>query len=178
MSERSRRRERVDGAHAFGSTEQGEGEHAGEPVRELQGEVRVPYRWSYGERLTRFFTETRERRRLVGRRCTTCGAVLVPPADLCGRCFAPTEDGLVEVSDRGVLVSWTTVHLPFPGQPTEPPYTYGMVLLDGADTVLHHLILVDPLRSEDLLRVGMRVEAAWAVERRGDLFDIEGFVPA
>ncbi|PIU66594.1 MAG: DNA-binding protein [Armatimonadetes bacterium CG07_land_8_20_14_0_80_40_9] len=143
-------------------------------IKEIKGKIVVPYHWSYGATITKFFQETRENKKIYGARCTKCKGVLVPPVRLCGRCFAPTEEEWVELSDHGRLVSFTTVYLPFPGQPTEPPYTYGMIRLDGADTDFPHLIKeID----EDKMKVDMRLQAVWSEERKGNLFDIKYFKP-
>lgn len=140
------------------------------PVKEVRGRISIPYRWSYGSALSRFFQESRDNKRLMGTRCPACRSVVVPAARICTRCYLETTEW-VEVSDHGVLETFTTVHLPFPGQPTEPPYTYGLILLDGADTYFSHLIDEPP----DELTCGMRVEAVWSEHRKGDLFDILHF---
>ncbi len=146
----------------------------GELITEVRGKLSIPYRWSYGESLTRFFEETKLNKRIMGARCTKCNKVLVPAQKICGRCFAPTQDEWEEVSDHGRLVSFTTVYLPFPGQPTDPPYTYGMILLDGASTQLPHLIReIEP----EAIECDMRVQAVWSEERKGDLYDIRYFKP-
>jgi len=137
------------------------------PVKEVRGQISIPYRWSYGRLLTRFFEESRDNRRLMGTKCSRCAAVIVPAARICTTCFVETSEW-VEVSDHGVLATFTTVHLPFPGQPTEPPYTYGLILLDGANTYYSHLID----EQVDNLACGMRVQAVWSDHRKGDLFDI------
>ncbi len=141
------------------------------PVKEVRGQISIPYRWSYGHALTRFFEESRQHKRLMGTKCPRCGAVVVPAARICTRCFIEASEW-VEVSDHGVLATFTTVHLPFPGQPTEPPYTYGLILLDGASTYYSHLIN-EPGES---LTCGVRVQAVWSEDRKGDLFDIRFFI--
>ena len=141
------------------------------PVKEVRGQVHIPYRWSYGRWLSRFFAESRDNRRLMGTRCPRCASVMVPAARICPRCYVEASEW-VEVSDHGVLATFTTVQLPFPGQPTEPPYTYGLILLDGASTYYSHLI-DEPV---ERLACGMRVQAVWAEHRKGDLFDIRHFV--
>ena len=58
--------------------------------------------------------------------------------------------------------------------PLDEPVFYGLVRLDGADTVfLHRLIDLggDP-------EIGMRLRAVLATERDGSIFDVEGFAPA
>ncbi len=59
-------------------------------------------------------------------------------------------------------------------RPLDEPVTYGLVRLDGADTVfLHRLIDLDRHPA-----IGMRVQAVLAKERVGSIFDVEGFAPA
>ena len=58
--------------------------------------------------------------------------------------------------------------------PLDEPVFYGLVRLDGADSVfLHRLIELegDP-------EIGMRVRAVLAPERTGSIFDVEGFAPS
>ncbi len=58
--------------------------------------------------------------------------------------------------------------------PKKPPFVYGVIKMDGADTGLVHLIDgVDP----DKVKVGMRVEAVIAKEREGTILDIKHFRP-
>lgn len=143
-------------------------------VKEVKGKVQVPYNWAYGETLTGFFNETRENKRLMGARCTKCKGVMVPPMAICGKCYTATEKDWFPVSDHGQLVAHTVVYLPFPGQPTEPPYVYGMIKLDGVNTQYPHLIKEIEY---DQIKVGMRLQAVWNEERNGDLYDIKHFKP-
>jgi uncharacterized protein len=144
-----------------------------EPVIEVDGQVDIHYRYSYGEHYDRFYREMRDNRRIMAVKCAKCGAVLLPPRPYCGFCYTPVEDW-VEVSDKGTLMTYTVVHLPFIGQPTEPPYTYAFIMLDGADVQFPHILgEVD----EKDVRVGMRLEAVWAEERKGTLHDIKYFRP-
>ena len=143
-------------------------------IQEVKGEVVVPYRWSYGKALTGFFHETSVNKRIMGARCSGCDCVLVPPVGLCGRCFRETDPDWIELSDHGVLETYTEVQLPFPGQPTEPPYIYGLLKFDGADTVYSHIIKGVEVEQ---MHPGMRIKAVWNPEPRGDLFDILYFEP-
>ena len=144
-----------------------------EPVKEIIRNMTVPYHWSYGESFTKFFKATKERKVILGSRCPVCRGVLVPAMELCGRCYV-TVDEWIDLPDEGELVSYTVVYLPWPGQPTEPPYAYGYILFDGADTMFAHLI--GECEFDDI-EVGMRVKAVWNEDRKGDLFDIKHFKP-
>jgi uncharacterized protein len=147
-----------------------------EAITEIGGQRVVPYHWSYGESFSEFFEATKERGAILASRCPVCKGVLVPAIHMCGRCYCDVEE-FFDVPDEGVLQAFTVVYLPFPGQPTEPPYCYGYITFDGSDTMFPHMIAgVD---FEDI-RVGMRVKAVWedADKRKGDLFDIKYFEPS
>ena len=69
----------------------------------------------------------------------------------------------------------------FTGQVQKPPYIEAMIDLDGADTSFNHLIggidLSDFRKVKEEIRIGRRVKAKWADERKGEIHDIEYFEP-
>ncbi|WP_406636527.1 Zn-ribbon domain-containing OB-fold protein [Amycolatopsis sp. WGS_07] len=69
---------------------------------------------------------------LVGSRCGECGAASFPARAVCHRCgtAAPAEHTFAAT---GVLLTYTTVHVPRPGLPA--PYTLGQVALDDGPMV-------------------------------------------
>src|SRR5256886_13244717 len=78
----------------------------------------------------------------------------------------------VEVKPTGVVTAVAIVREPIAGlHPFDRPFAFVLVKLDGADTALAHVVKDDL----DRLRVGARVEAAWAVARTGGIRDIECF---
>lgn len=136
-------------------------------------EIKVPYRYSMGATTSKFFIEIRDRKKIMGIKCSKCNIVYVPPRSTCGRCFTILKDW-VEVSDRGTLQTYTIVHYPTPAQPVPTPLIYGIIKLDGADTGLAHLVSeVDYER----LRIGMRLKAVFKEERVGNMLDIQYFKP-
>lgn len=144
-----------------------------EPKTYLAGEVVVPYRWSFGKSLGRFF-DGLAKRKIYGARCKSCRKVLVPPTNLCGICFSQAEEEWIEVGPAGVVTAFTTVYLAFPGQPREPPYTWATLALDGADSGFFHVLEeVDPSQ----VKVGMRVEPVWNPEPTGEITDIKYYRP-
>ena len=146
----------------------------GAPVEEISGKIDIRFRHTMGPYFERFFDELRDNRKIMGIRCTGCGVVLLPPRPYCSLCYAPTGQW-VELSDEGRVMTFTQVRASFPGQPVEPPYIYAFIMLDGADAHFPHIIgEVDPAG----VRVGMRVKAKWAEDRKGTLHDIEYFRPA
>ena len=57
----------------------------------------------------------------------------------------PTSE-YVEVADVGVLTTFTIIRIPFEGQKLTPPYCFGAIVLDGADSPIYHLISGGPAR--------------------------------
>ena len=146
----------------------------GGPVEAVAGELDLEFRYAYGEHYDRFFREMRDNRRIMGVRCPNCRKVLLPPRPYCGLCYEPVTEW-VPLADEGYVMTYTVVYLPFLGQPTEPPYAYAFIMLDGADVQLPHILgEVD----FDDIEVGMRVKAVWSEDRKGTLHDIRYFRPA
>jgi hypothetical protein len=150
-----------------------------EEILIMPGAWNLPFRHTAGRFASRFFRELRDNQKIYGVRCPRCRRVLVPPRPLCERCFA-SPDEWVEVSHQGTLGAFTICYVPFMGLPP-PPVAMIMVVLDGADTGLQHLLggvdLSDPEKSRDLVKIGMRVEAVWREQRRGEIMDIQHFKP-
>jgi uncharacterized OB-fold protein len=102
------------------------------------------------------------------------GRVYVPPAEYDPVTAQPLTD-LVQVSDEGIVVTWTWVSEPVDGQPFDRPFAWALIRLDGADTSLLHA--VDVLSSASMT-TGMRVRARWAGSPVGHITDIVCFEPA
>lgn len=139
----------------------------------IEGKIEIPYRYAAGRMGSRFLTELRDRRRILGVKCPSCDRVSVPPRSVCPRCFGKLSE-LVAVSDEGNLETFATVHQAATAQRLEPPFSYGIVRLDGADSGFVHLIgEAEPGQ----LRIGMRLKAVFADERNGNILDIRYFKP-
>jgi len=129
------------------------------------------YKRSLGPVLSKFFTALRDRHFLGMRRPD--GSVMVPPKE-----YDPDTgqslDEWVEVSDQGVVQSWSWVDRPRRQQPFDHPFAYALVQLDGSDTPFLHVV---DASSEASMKTGMRVKARWAEETTGVITDFV-FVPA
>jgi len=144
-----------------------------EPVTQVAGELDLLFHYAYGEQYRRFYEEMRDNKRIMGIRCSKCGAVLLPPRPYCGFCFEPA-DQWVELADEGTLITYTVVHQPLTGRSLRLPFIYAFIALDGADVQFPHLLgEIEP----DEVEVGMRVKAVWAEKREGALLDIKYFRP-
>lgn len=126
--------------------------------------------------------------KLIGRLCTSCGRVYLPPREICARCFTKTSKR-VEVSQFGEVLAFLV----------SPPLEKGKVVIAGIDAVQAGFlregeqIILAMVRFEGTsssvvlpllniepknVRVGMKVKAKWAEERRGALSDLIGVEPA
>ena len=150
-----------------------------EEILIMPGAWNLPFRHTAGRFASRFFRELRDNQKIYGVRCPQCRRVLVPPRPVCERCFASVDEW-VEVRHQGTLEAFTICYVPFMGLP-KPPVAMIMVKLDGSDTGLQHLLggvdLSDPDKSKELVKIGMRLEAVWREQRRGEIGDIQYFKP-
>jgi uncharacterized OB-fold protein len=145
-------------------------------VRRWPGSLPVGHRYTPGRAGEVFFTALRDGGVLLGSRCPRCDLVYAPARAFCERCFSElTPD--TEVGPDGELLSFTIAFVGVDGRPLDLPVTYGLVQLDGADTVLLHVVLD---AGDQPLEIGQRVEAVLRPEadRTGSILDIEGFRPA
>ncbi len=131
------------------------------------------YSYDAGTIRSKFLTELRDNKRIMGIRCPTCNRVYVPVRSICVKCFANLTE-FVEVAKTGTLMTYSIVNSSAPYYPAKSPFIYGIIKLDGADTGLAHLLgEVDPQK----VRVGMRVKAVFNEERKGSVLDIKYFKP-
>ncbi len=137
------------------------------------GQIYIPNTYAAGAVGSRFLIELRDKKRIMGTKCTACNRVYVPARSICKDCLANLKEW-VEVSDKGTLLTYTVCHEPNPVQPVDAPVIYGIVQLDGADTGFVHMLgEVEP----EQLRVGMRVQAVFKAEREASILDIRYFKP-
>lgn len=139
----------------------------------FRGKIKVPYKHTAGAYVERFITEIGKNKRIMGVKCPKCSKVFVPPRMICAECFEKMEEW-VEVGNQGKVVGFTTIAHSTPVMPLEPPYSYAIIRLDGADTDIVHIINIgDPKQ----LKVGMRVKAVFKEKPRKRILDIEFFRP-
>ena len=127
-----------------------------EPVRSVRTPAQLDYVFTAGDATTRFLTGITQKK-IIGQQATPDSRVYVPPrgADPELGAATPIE---VEVAQVGTVTSYCVVNLQFYGSVMEIPYTSALILLDGSDLSIMHLIQECPV--EDV-RIGMRVEAVW-----------------
>ena len=131
------------------------------------------FSYTAGAVRSRFLAELRDNQKILGTRCHKCNMVWVPARSTCIKCFTALSD-FEQVSDIGKIQSFCVVNRSQPFYPADPPFVYGIIQLDGADTGLVHMI--DETHPEQL-KTGMKVKAVFRKERTGSILDIECFRP-
>ena len=133
----------------------------------------ITYNHALGETASWFYVQIRDHCKLYGRRCAETGRVLVPPRAFSEDSLEPTTEW-VEVGPGGVVEAFTIVYRAFQGLPP-PPYAFGYVMLDDADTALggyfRGVDLSDPEFAAKALSIGTRVVTRFEEKRIGDVLD-------
>lgn len=147
---------------------------APEPVEPMYQEqtLEFPYKRSTGPTIGRFLAGLRDQRRIWGQRVAGSG-VTVPPMGY-SEVDGSGEGPWVAVGPQGTVTAVAVVERPLPGlHPSDRPFAFVLVRLDGADTALAHIVT----DGHDRVQVGSRVEAVWRPdgERTGTILDIAGF---
>ena len=126
-----------------------------ELVRSVRTPAQLDYEFTAGDATTRFLRGITEKK-IIGQKAEG-GRVYVPPRGADPELGQPTPIE-VEVAQVGTVTSFCVVNLQFYGSVMEIPYTSALILLDGADLSIMHLIQEIPANE---VRIGMRVEAVW-----------------
>ena len=139
----------------------------------VQSRIFLPYRYYVGPIATKFFTELRDNKKLLGIRCPQCNITYLPPRATCGRCYNKLEEW-TDVEPKGTLSSYTVTYYPLKVHPIKEPVIYGIIKLNGADTGFVHMVgETEPSK----VHIGMQLEAVFKEERNGDILDIRYFRP-
>ena len=132
----------------------------------------ITYNHALGETASEFYVAIRDEAQIRGRRASD-GRVLVPPRAFSDQTLEPTTEW-VDVGPGGQIETFTIVYEEFNGLPP-PPYAFGYVMLDGADTAIGGFFkgvdLSDAATAATKLKVGTRVTTTFAEKRIGDVLD-------
>lgn len=131
------------------------------------------FSYTAGVTRSKFLTELRDNKKIVGTKCHSCNKVWVPARSICVKCFASLKE-FVELRNVGIVETYSLIKISRDFYPTKPPFILCIIKLEGADTGLVHFINeIDP---KDV-KIGMRVEAVFKEERIGSILDIKYFKP-
>lgn len=126
------------------------------PVRVQKARISLDYDYSAGQSASRFLRGIRAGK-LLGQRCPVDGRVYFPSRGSCPQHAVTFGDEVVELSDKGTIVTFSIVRVPSANISLELPYIAVNVVLDGSDTVLMHVLD----GNLDDVHMGMRVQAVW-----------------
>lgn len=143
---------------------------ANENLMAMKGNLPFASLYTAGLAGQAFFEALRDRGEILGARCENCDWVYVPAPLFCERCFAELKEKKA-VGLEGEVVSFTLCHRNVDGESLTPPDIAAIVRLDGAQSVLVHRGLGDPLA----WKFGARVKVKLREKREGSILDIEGF---
>ncbi len=131
------------------------------------------YQRSQGE-FSEFFLALKDKKKILGCKCTKCGVVRVPPFVVrCPDCdFAPTET--VEMGDVGEMLSTPPItyfaNSLFQGQ---VPFGRGRLVLDGADTALSiNFYTTKGILVPGIVKKGTKMKVVFRDDRNGEITDI------
>ena len=122
----------------------------------LRTPISLDYNYSAGQSASRFLRAIKEGK-LLGQRCPVDGRVYFPSRGSCPQHAVTFGEETVELSDKGTVVTFSIVRVPSANIPLELPYIAVNVVLDGADTILMHVLNANL----DDVHMGMRVKATW-----------------
>jgi len=136
----------------------------------------IPYRYSAGPYLGKFFAELRDNGKIYSVKCPSCAFFYVPPRVVCPRCHIRSPDwpDWQLSGPKGSILSFTVVKAPFhdplTGRVRKVPYATAGIKLDNGGVLEHFLNEKDETR----IKTGMRVEAVFKPihQRQGNMQDI------
>jgi hypothetical protein len=145
-------------------------------------EAKAEYKWDCGIAYSKFLKGLKEGK-VYGRKCYSCGRVLVPPRMFCERCYDYTHEWVL-LKDEGEILTFSVSFVNTDATRREKPEVPAVIRLDGASEnigILHKLGEVGETLEEVLknVSIGMRVKAVWKPdkEREGSITDILYFKP-
>lgn len=98
-----------------------------------------------------------EEKRLMGSRCTGCGALYVPPRPVCPRCGGVNMTW-AEAKGEGEIRAFTVVYVPPTSMVGKCPYAVGIIGLNEGASLTARIL------GDEKLRVGDKVAAVFEKE--------------
>ncbi len=99
----------------------------------------------------------KERYRLMGSKCETCGSTFFPTTNVCPNCRRKGKLVPIEFSGRGTVFSYTVIHAAPKMLEEFTPYVLALVQLQEGPKVLSQVVDCNM----EQLKVGMEVEACF-----------------
>ena len=116
-----------------------------------------PYTFTEGDEMSETLPFTIEQfykfvgeRRLMAVKCRRCARLLLPPKNVCPKCFS-TDLKWTKLEEKGKLVTYTVIHVPPVQFQSVAPYAVGIIKLEDGPHLLGMIRGVQP----DEIKVGM-----------------------
>ncbi len=137
----------------------------------------LKYSWASGVAISKFLNELKNGK-IVGRKCNRCDRILVPPRMFCEECFRLT-DSWIYTKDTGTVNTYSIAYVGTDASRLKEPLYIAVINIDGASPGMGFLHLLNEIKSEKEIKVGMKVRAVWKEqsERTGSILDIKYFKP-
>jgi uncharacterized OB-fold protein len=143
-----------------------------EKYLETADKFELNYLFSYGG-ISRFFQEIVDNKNIVGTRCPKCGKVYCPPKANCSQCYVSTE--WIPLTDEGTVIAAVYCYWVPSNWPSleyfDLPFINALVKLDGADTCLDSVVIVDDMTLNKKVKQGTRVKIKFREKREGKISD-------
>ena len=128
-----------------------------EPVKSIRTPAALHFTYSPGQAPSEFLYKVAQKQ-LSGRKCPQCTKVYIPPRETCPTCGVTTLTDVIDLPSVGTVTSFCVVNVQFYGQAMECPYVSALILIDGSDIPLMHLLQEVDVET---VHMGQRVEAVW-----------------
>ncbi len=91
-------------------------------------------------------------RKLMAVKCRSCASLLLPPKNVCPKCFS-TDLEWTKLEEKGKLLTYTVIHVPPRQFQSMAPYAVGIIKLEDGP---HLLGLIRGVKPEEV-KVGMNL---------------------
>jgi uncharacterized protein len=88
------------------------------------------------------YQEALKDNRLLGLKCKDCGFITTPPRLACRECGS-LENEIVQLSGRGAIATFTSIHVGVESRKGKTPYLVAMVKLDEGPWIMGNLEGID-----------------------------------
>ena len=139
----------------------------------FESKISVPYSWWAGDTATFFLKGLRDEKKIRALKCSSCGKTYIPPRKTCPVCFVPNNEWK-DLTGVGIVQSFTITRRQLAAISKKVPVIYALIKLDGADTAMLHYI--EGISPEEM-KIGIKVKAEFAQDRKGTIQDIAFFKP-
>nr|MDO8081100.1 Zn-ribbon domain-containing OB-fold protein [Candidatus Freyarchaeota archaeon] len=109
------------------------------------------------------WAEALKQGKLLGLKCKSCGAVFSPPSMLCRECDSEDVE-VTEVKDKGVIDTYTVIHVAPLGYEKEAPYIVARAKMEEGFIMVGRLIDVAP----EKVAIGSKIKVSF-IERQNGL---------